>query len=305
LNTLKKQKGGGMLVRIMLFICMMPMLFVNISLAEEDPILAKAGDIAFRKSDLDRLLSYSPPYLKKQLEENPDYKVTLITKIMEQKILSDIARKEGFDKKADVKEQLQYLVDDFLTKEYLTKVIIADVTVSDSDLEQYYKSNEKSFHIPEQVKARHILIKVPFGVSKEEKKKAKDRAEQILEWLKKGEKFETLAEQYSEDPKSKAKGGELGYISKGQMPKPFEEAAFSLKIGEISSVVETDYGYHIIQVDDHKEARTRTFEEVKEQIKKQLTDERSRSKAEEFIKKAVKDSGLEIYREKIVVKESK
>jgi peptidyl-prolyl cis-trans isomerase C len=269
---------------------------------EEDPILAKAGDYIFRRSDLDRLLSYSPPYLQKQLEENPELKVTLITKIMHQRILADIARKEGFDKRPEIKEQIQYIVNDILSKEYLTKVIAGNITVPDDELRQHYKANEKNFHIPEQVRARHVLIKVPFSVSKEEKKKAKDRAEQILEWLKKGEKFETLVEQYSEDQGSKAKGGDLGYIMKGQMVKPFEDAAFSLKIGEISSVVETDYGYHLIQVDDHREARTRTFEEVKDQIRKQLTDERSRARAEEFMSKATKDAGLEIYREKIIGK---
>ncbi|MEF9427547.1 MAG: peptidylprolyl isomerase [Candidatus Mariimomonas ferrooxydans] len=92
------------------------------------------------------------------------------------------------------------------------------------------------------------------------------------------------------------------YFPRGRMAKPFEDAAFSMKPGEISDIVETEYGYHIIMAEGHRPAITRTFEEVKELIQKQITDKMSKSRAEEFIKKATEDAGLKIFSDKIMGK---
>jgi parvulin-like peptidyl-prolyl isomerase len=281
-------------------ICIFSLLFINVSLAaEDDPVLAQTGEIVFRQSDLDKLLSFSPPYIMEQLKQNPERKVMLIKRIMHQKILADMARKEGFDQEAEVKEQMKYLLDDFLSKEYILQAVVETVTVTDEEIEAYYTLNKKELTDPEQVKARHILIKVPFGASEEAKNKAMKKAGDILGWLKDGEKFETLAEQYSEDPATKKTGGELGYFPRGRMAKPFEKAAFSMKPGEISQVVETDFGYHIIQVEDRKEAVVMPFEEVKDLIGKKIKDSRVSKAVEEFVKNAAEEAGLEIFEDRI------
>lgn len=295
-----------MFLRILFMTFMMSALFFNAAIAtEDDPVFAKAGDHVFRKSDLSRILSYSPPYLQEQLKRDPQQKEMLIKRLMHQKIISDIAKKEGFDKKTEVKEQLQQITDSFLANEYLMQEVIEKVSVSENELKDFYNGNKEKFTTPEQVKASHILIKVNFGATEDEKKKAKEKAKQMLEWLKKGEKFETLAEQYSDDQQSKTIGGSLGYIARGRMPKSFDEAAFSMKPGQISDVVQTDYGYHIIQVEDHKDAATKTFDEVKDSIKEQMKNEIAKTKVEEFIKKAEKDAGFEIYSDKIGGKDKK
>jgi parvulin-like peptidyl-prolyl isomerase len=281
-------------------ICIFSLLFINVSLAaEDDHVLAQAGEIVFRQSDLDKLLSFSPPYIMEQLKQNPERKVMLIKRIMHQKILADMARKEGFDQEAEVKEQMKYLIDDFLSKEYMLHAAVETVTVTDEEIEAYYTLNKKELTDPEQVKARHILIKVPFGASEEAKNKAMKKAGDILWWLKDGEKFETLAEQYSEDPATKKTGGELGYFPRGRMAKPFEKAAFSMKPGEISQVVETDFGYHIIQVEDRKEAVVMPFEEVKDLIGKKIKDSRVSKAVEEFVKNDAEEAGLEIFEDRI------
>jgi parvulin-like peptidyl-prolyl isomerase len=296
-------KENKMFLRILFMTFMMLSLFFNAaSAAGNDPVIAKAEGYVFRESDLSRILSYSPPYLQEQLKKNPEQKEMLIKRLMHQKIISDMARKEGFDKKPEVKEQLQYVIDDFLAKEYIVQTIVEKVSVTDSELRDFYNSHKEQFTTPEQVKASHILIKVNFGATEAEKKKAKEKAEQILEWLKKGEKFETLAAQYSDDKQSKAMGGSLGYIKKGQMPKSFDEAAFSMKPGQISEVVETDFGYHIIRIEDHKDAATKTFDEVKDSILEQMKKEKAKSEVEEFIKKVEKDAGMEIHTEYLVDK---
>jgi len=292
--------GGRMLLRILLSVCISLALSLSLSYAEEDdPVLAKAGDFVIKKSAFDRFVSYYTPEKQKYLQDNPQQKIPLIKQLLEAKVVSDIARREGFDKRVDVSEKIQYLMNDYLFKEYLMKVVAKDVIATEEDQKQYYTLYKNKFSFPEQVKARHILLKFSHNMSEEEKKKVKEKAESILERLKKGEDFAELATAYSEDPGSAKKGGDLGYFQKGKMVKPFEEAAFSLKPGQLSGIVETRFGYHIIKVEDYKEAGTKTFDEVKDSIKAELQNELAKVKATEFIDKTVKDAGMEIYSDKI------
>jgi peptidyl-prolyl cis-trans isomerase C len=218
---------------------------------------------------------------------------------MQIKIISGLAREEGLDKQNDVSERLQYMVDDALSREYISKVVIRDITVTDEDIEQYYTLNKEKFVVPEQVKARHILIKVSPDASDEEKKKTLEKAQGILKKAKEGKDFAKLSETYSDDPGSRQRGGDLGFFGRGRMVKPFEDAAFSLRPGEMSEIVETRFGYHIIKVEDYHESRAKTMEEVKDIIKKQLMDELTRAKATEFIKITTESAGLKIHADRI------
>jgi peptidyl-prolyl cis-trans isomerase C len=222
--------------------------------------------------------------------------------ILEAKVIADRAKKEGVGQKPEEIVYLQFLINNFLAQEYKTKVVMKNVTVTEEDLKKHYTANEKQYTDPEQVKARHILIKVATGAPEEEKKKAKEKAEGLLKRLKEGEDFSKLAEEFSEDPTSKKKGGDLGFFPRGRMVKPFEDAAFSLKNGQISGVIETQFGYHIIKMEDRKEAKVKPFEEVKEAVKTQVESEMGRLKVEEFVKKVTQEAGIEVYREKIVEK---
>jgi peptidyl-prolyl cis-trans isomerase C len=275
-------------------------LFVQISYAADaDPVLAKAGDYVIKNSDLERIISYYPPDKRKLLQDNPKQKVALVKRIMEVKVIADISRKEGFDKSLVIEEQLSMIVNNFLATEYISKEVVKDVTVTDKEMEQYYEINKDKFSVPVQIHARHILIKAASSATDEEKKKAKAKAEEILEKLKKGGDFAKLAEEYSEDP-SKAKGGDLGYFARNKMVKTFEDAAFALKPGEISGIVETPFGYHIIKIEDVKEARIKPFAEVKNKLAEQLTNEIKKGRGSAFLDKALKHAGMEIYEEAII-----
>lgn len=143
-------------------------------------------------------------------------------------------------------------------------------------VEDQYKLNQAQYETPEQVKAAHILIKADAATDAEARKKA----EAVLQRLEK-EDFGKVAAQVSDDPGSKAKNGELGYFSRGQMVKEFEDAAFALPVGKTSGLVKSSFGYHIIKVTDKKPAHKTTFEAVQNDIaRKLLTDE----KYMEFIK---------------------
>ena len=142
---------------------------------------------------------------------------------------------------------------------------VQSASVSDTQLQQQYQDNIDSYRTPERVKVRHILIKTQ-GKPKEEIPKLKAKAEDILKQIQHGGNFAELARKDSEDPGSGAKGGELDWIVKGQTVPNFEKTAFSLKPGETSGLVETEYGYHIIQVEDKQAPHTQTFDEVKPQL---------------------------------------
>jgi peptidyl-prolyl cis-trans isomerase D len=144
------------------------------------------------------------------------------------------------------------------------------VKVSDEQIKEYYEEHIDTFKEKKQVKARHILFKLAENASPEEEAKVKQKAEEVLKKAKAGENFAELAKKYSEGPTAKD-GGDLGYFSENQMIKPFEEAAFKMKKGEVSDLVRTSFGYHIIKVEDVKEARTKSLEEVKGQILAKIT----------------------------------
>ncbi len=148
------------------------------------------------------------------------------------------------------------------------------IAVTDADLQRFYDQNKDSFRVPERVDVRHILLKTTDKPATEEPK-IKAKAEDIEKQLKAGANFAELAKKYSEDPGAAQTGGEYKGVTRGQMVPEFEQAAFSLKPGQISDPVKTTYGYHVLQVEKHEEARLRPFEEVKSEIAANLKKQRA------------------------------
>lgn len=265
--------------------------------AKDDDIVAKIGDKNLTVGQFNKFISYLDPERQQILESNPELKSTLLTQVVQSMILSDLAKKNGFDKKPEIQHQLEFFSDSFLATEYLKREVVQKVSVPENDAKQYYDSHQEEFKTPEMVRARHILIRFAPGSSDDDKKKALEKAESILKRLQAGEEFEKLAEELSEDPGSKSKGGDLGFFPKGRMVKPFEDAAFVLKPGELSSIVETQFGYHIIKGEDRKDPSIETFESVKEKILQKLTQEKMREKVTEFLDKSLKEAGAEMHPE--------
>lgn len=133
----------------------------------------------------------------------------------------------------------------------------------------------------EQVRAKHILIQVPPDASLQDKSAARKKLEDLKQRLVKGEDFEDLARKYSQDTESAARGGDLGYFSKGRMVPSFEKAAFALPVGGLSDIVETKFGYHLIKVEEKRAAQKLKYEDVKEDLTKYLFQ---KSAAERFQK---------------------
>jgi len=186
------------------------------------------------------------------------------------------------------KRKIKYAVIDTAKEE-------ATVQVTPDDLRGYYDQHRDEYRVPEQVKVSHILIKTPLPgpdgkVDEKGVAEAQQRAADLLKRLKNGEKLEDLAKKYSEDPGSAKQGGSLGWIGKGQTVPEFEKVAFSLPKGQISDLVKSSYGFHIIRVDDKQEAHLKTLDEVKAEIEPVLKHQKAlqlaEKKADNLLKQA-------------------
>lgn len=170
-----------------------------------------------------------------------------------------------------------------------------DAEITDEEVENYYKMHEGQFLIKKRVKASHILLSVPPDASPEQEAKIKEKALDLLKKIENGEDFHELAKSFSECPSSK-RGGDLGYFEKGKMDPEFEKAAFALNIGEVSQVVRSSFGYHIIKVEDIKPEHVSPLDEVRDRIVNALKSEKGKdlalSKLEELVR--------EIYRGKFI-----
>jgi parvulin-like peptidyl-prolyl isomerase len=179
--------------------------------------------------------------------------------------------------------ELKDQIHDGMAIEKLQAEVTKDTKVSDAELQTYYNQHLDQFKKGEEVSASHILIK--------DEKEAKD----VLAKLKKGEDFAKLAKEHSIDPGSKVKGGDLGFFGRGMMVPEFEKAAFTLKKGELSGLIKTQFGYHIIKGGEHKMPRTETFADVKTNLCDQMMKQRQTEAFQKWAKDLKKTA-------KIVVK---
>ena len=199
--------------------------------------------------------------------------------------ITDEMVKAFYDKNA-----AQFEIPEMIKAEYvvLSNDVLADqVTVTDAEIQEFYKNNTKAYSVDEQRRASHILIAVGKDSSAADKEKAKAKADALLAELRKNPSaFAKLAKENSQDPVSAERGGDLDFFGKGAMVKPFEEAAFKLSKGQISDVVQSDFGFHIIEVTDIKPAVVKPLEDVKAQIaadiKKQKASKAYAEAAETF-----------------------
>ena len=174
--------------------------------------------------------------------------------------------------KEPLKVQVEYLA-------YPFDHFSSQVQVSEKEIEEYYRIHrEEKFYQPKGVRLRHILLRVPAGVDAKQKETVRLRAETVLKESRAGRDFAELAKKYSEDP-SAGQGGDVGWFTQGQMLPPLEKAAFALKKGEASGVVETTLGYHILKVEEAREEKTKGLKEAKEEIVRSIKAERCRGEA--------------------------
>ncbi|MGH9617378.1 MAG: peptidyl-prolyl cis-trans isomerase, partial [Acidobacteriaceae bacterium] len=157
--------------------------------------------------------------------------------------------------------------------------------ITGADVQRYYNQHQQQFQVPEEVQVRHILIKVAPKASAQEVAATKAKAEGILKQLKAGGNFAELAKKYSDDPGSKMQGGELGFIQHGATVPEFDKMAFSLQPGQISPVIRTQFGFHILQVEAKQPAHVKSVDEVHDLILANLTQQAQAQAAQQYAAK--------------------
>lgn len=182
-----------------------------------------------------------------------------------------------------------------MVTEVLQEEVGPKVSVTDKDVSDFYAANQASFAEGEAVRASHILIAVPKNATAEQKAAAKTKAEGLLKQIKGGADFAALAKANSDDPGSAARGGDLGFFEKGQMVPSFDQAAFALKPGQISGLVESPFGYHIIKVTDRRPPRTPPLTEVSTDIKNFLTNQARQKETTKLVAQLRQKSKIEIF----------
>ena len=169
--------------------------------------------------------------------------------------------------------------------------------VTDKQVQKYFDDNQAKYKVREQVRARHILLKTPKGATPEQIAEVKAKADKIAAEAKKNssdDAFAALAKKHSEGPTA-PRGGDLSFFARNRMVKEFDQAAFSMKVGQISDPVKTRFGWHIIRVVERKEPRTRPFDEVKESISRTLKNRANRTARQDLIEKLKAKAKVEIY----------
>lgn len=187
----------------------------------------------------------------------------------------------GIELSADKLKEL--VKGDMMINKVIESEIITKISIADNEIVDFFNQRKDELKDPEKVKARHILFKVEAAASQEEKDKQMKKAKEVLAEAKAGKtEFSELAKKYSDGP-SGPNGGDLGSFGRGRMVPSFEEAAFALKPNDISDIVETQFGYHIIKVEEKTAARSYEFDEIKESIRENLKMQRSNKEIEKFI----------------------
>lgn len=234
---------------------------------EPNKVVLSIGDEKITAAQFDLFLSALPEHIQSQANQ-PRIRRMIAEQYVNMKLLSNAAIAAGMDKDPKIKEQLKLAEMGALANAYAES---ASKPSDDSALRAEYEKNKAKY---DTVTARHILIRAkgspaPVAPGKAElsEDQAKKKAEDLRNEIVAGKKaFADVAKAESDDTGSGSRGGELGSFGKGQMVSPFEDAAFGLKIGEVSQPVKTIFGYHLIQVQEHK---TPSFEEVKQNMKEQ------------------------------------
>ncbi len=233
-------------------------------------IIATVDSVKITKDDANRFIQASQPTMNYDMLDAKQKK-QVIDRLIERELFSQEAKRAGIEKDPEFIQLLQQQKKDLMVAQWM-KNDFEKTIVSDGEVKEFYNKNKKKFEVPAQVHARHILVK------------SEKKAQEIIDQLKglKGDKlkakFIELAKKESQGPTG-VKGGDLGYFTASQMVLPFSKAAFSLKKGEITTKpVKTQFGYHVIYIEDVKPAQILPFDVVKDKIRQSLKEKEFREK---------------------------
>jgi len=253
---------------------------------EKNPVLARLDKEVITVEDYKAALETLPPQLRWAVHQNKDLRAKFLDNIVKKRLLVKAAKAKGIKEDQEMRRKIAQFKDELILDRYL-KEELKNTKVTDKEVQEYYQNHKEEFKTEKQVRARHILVK------------EEAQAQKILKELKKGGDFHQLAKKYSVDKATAEKGVELGFFTQKDMVKPFSDAAFSLKPGQLSPVVKTPFGYHIIQVEEVKPAEQKSFNEVKAKIKSQLLQEKQQEAFNRLMAQIEKKWKVETYPDRL------
>ena len=269
---------------------------------EAAKVYATVGNEKITQADIDSKTSMLPPQFRARYE-TADGKKKLVEQLTKMSLLSQEARRLQLDKKEEVAKRIKEIADNLIIQELIKQEVIDKIKVGDADLEKYYKEHKQEFIEPEKVKVNIILFKLKDNATPEEKKAQKKKADQAQKRLKKGDDFEKLAKEVSEDERTKNSGGNTGFFSKGKRMNTYgekvEEKAFALKTGQTSDIIEEKNGYYLIKVGEKKPQKEEAFQEAKSKIERRMQQEEQRKAYDTYLESLKKKYPVKINEENI------
>ena len=238
--------------------------------AHAKKVVAKMGDKVVTVGEIEQELARIPPQFASNFAD-PKRKEQYIQNMIDRQVFAVEAKNHGYMNKPEVKEKIDSYVERVLYSDFM-KSLSDKIVITPEEIKAYYEANKESFAAPEKIKARHILVK-----TEEEAKTVKDE-------LTKGGNWDELAKKYSTDKSNASRGGDLGLFPRGRMVPEFDEVAFSLPLNEISNPVKTQFGYHLIKVEEKKAAELQTLEQVEKSVTGKIQNEKREKMVEELRK---------------------
>lgn len=269
---------------------------------DDGKVVAEFDGIKITDKYLANYLNDLNPYLKSRYN-TPEKKEELVTKIVEGELIARKAIKDGALKDQALLTKIKSTIARYYSGTKMKIDIENDLKVTTEDMKKHFEENKNKYDQPEKIKASHILIKVEEGTDKAKAKKVAEKVlKEVQDSAKDPKSFTKLVNKYSEDKGSKRRGGDLGYFERtedgGKMVKPFSDAAFALKnVGDISGIVETQFGFHIIKLTGKRDKVVKTFDDVKKSIEQTLKTEKRKDGFQDRIEKIKKELGFKINKE--------
>jgi peptidyl-prolyl cis-trans isomerase C len=251
-----RSRPGGLIAILALLIASAAPLFAQ----DKDPVVAKVNGVEVHQSDLTVAEDEAGQIPPMSPEAKQDYLVQFVADMI---LVSKAAEDKKFSETADFKRKLEFSRKKLLMEGLLTSV--GKEALTDEAMHKVYDEALKQISEEKEVHARHILFRAPAGDEKASKG-AEDKVKAVIVRLKKGEDFAKVATEVTEDPSGKANGGDLGFFTKEQMVPEFADAALKLENGQISEPVKTQFGWHVIKVEEKRVKQPPKFEDVKSQI---------------------------------------
>ncbi len=257
-----------------------------------EPVVATINDKEITLSEfVDRLKEY--PALAHGGAMDAETKKGFLDNLIVREVLFQEALRGGIDKEKDTASFIEEMRKRIIVDKFFKKEVDEKVKVSEEDVKKFYNEHPEEVKSPNEVRASHILLKT------------REEAEQVLKKIKEGTKFDVLAKKFSIDPGNKESGGDLGFFSQGMMVPEFDAVAFKLNTGEVSEIVQTRFGFHIIKVVEKKEGKQKAFEESKTEIEKKLLSKKRKEKFDILIAELKSKSKITINNDVLMRTEKK